>query len=130
MRFCATSACSYHVGVISNHVTPWLAEVFARSGYSDVLDPLGSMCVVSDAVHCGKPSPDIYAAALARYRAELGMSCGGAGAAAGTGANNDSMPSDNELATACVFVDNKVSYSCDSAVCIGCAASCCAVRVR
>jgi FMN phosphatase YigB (HAD superfamily) len=98
--------CSYHVGVISNHVTPWLAEVFTRSGYNDVLNPSEPMCVVSDAVQCGKPSPDIFAAALARYRVEIGM--GGGEGGAGAGANDDGTPSGKELAAACVFVDNQV----------------------
>ena len=67
-----------------------------------MIDPASPMCVVSDAVQHGKPSPNIYAAALERYRAAIDL---GSGAADG----NDDGPADSELAAACVFVDNQVS---------------------
>mmetsp|Transcript_16583 Transcript_16583/g.43034 ORF Transcript_16583/g.43034 Transcript_16583/m.43034 type:complete len:283 (+) Transcript_16583:79-927(+) len=85
----------YAVGVISNHVTSWLSDVFGRLGYSATVPPDSPIYVVSDAAGAGKPDRAIFTAALEGLRKELGP-----GSAAGA------LP-EEELAAQCVFVDNK-----------------------
>eukprot|EP00041_Stephanoeca_diplocostata_P021635 m.506657 g.506657 ORF g.506657 m.506657 type:complete len:270 (-) comp21876_c0_seq2:2593-3402(-) len=105
----------YQVGVISNHVTSWLEDIFTRSGYDAVFGAavlsaesdvsacarLSPLVVVSDAAQCGKPNPKIYKYFLDALRTHTG-----------------STQSDEELAASCVFVDNKKA-NVDAATALG-----------
>eukprot|EP00040_Diaphanoeca_grandis_P041951 m.263839 g.263839 ORF g.263839 m.263839 type:complete len:259 (-) comp52601_c0_seq1:157-933(-) len=78
----------YRLGVISNHVTLWLDDIFTKCGYFDIFE--ADLVVVSDAVRCAKPHADIFAVFLEKLRQH-------------TGSDED----DSVLASSCVFIDNK-----------------------
>lgn len=91
----------YRLGVISNHVTSWLQEMFAKLGYSPIFYPPAAtaataattppVVIVSDAAKSGKPERAVFTSFLQALKQATGQE----------------DAEDAAVAASCVFVDNK-----------------------